>query len=269
MIYKIYKRVGETSLQALQRIQQIAKIEDEKITFAGRLDPMASGVLFALSGDDRFLKDELNKLDKRYSLSVLIGVSTDTGDILGILNESNAFKSRFAKSEFEAVLDDFVGEINWRYPCFSSKTYEGKQLIWHSLEGACPEKRPRYRGAIHSIKFKDILLLKKKELRERILDDLSKVRPSNADSKYRDFRIADVRRSWEKFFEKMDDSMSFQIIDLEALVTHSVYMRTLAEKIGERLGTSALALHIERLEFQALRNCVKKPIFDEYFIQHK
>ena len=51
-ILTLYKKLGETPLECLNRFKK-AHSEYEKIpmTYAGRLDPMAEGVLLVLAGD--------------------------------------------------------------------------------------------------------------------------------------------------------------------------------------------------------------------------
>ena len=47
------KKVGETLLQALNKLRKgFSFLENQKLTYAGRLDPMAEGKLLVLIGDE-------------------------------------------------------------------------------------------------------------------------------------------------------------------------------------------------------------------------
>ncbi|MDQ3244755.1 MAG: tRNA pseudouridine(55) synthase TruB, partial [bacterium] len=82
--YLLNKKEGETPLEALESFRVKAKIGKEvKMTYAGRLDPMASGLLIILAGEECKNKEKYLRLDKEYNFEVLFGFATDTYDILG------------------------------------------------------------------------------------------------------------------------------------------------------------------------------------------
>ena len=52
-ILKLYKKEGETPLEAIERFRRKnPEYRNEKMTYAGRLDPMAEGVLLVLAGNE-------------------------------------------------------------------------------------------------------------------------------------------------------------------------------------------------------------------------
>ena len=49
----IYKKVGETPLEALDRLRKIKpEYREETLSYAGRLDPVAEGVMLVLVGEE-------------------------------------------------------------------------------------------------------------------------------------------------------------------------------------------------------------------------
>jgi len=84
-ILLLNKKEGETPLEALNalRHKRGKKYQDIKMTYAGRLDPMASGVLLVLLGEETKNKEKYIALDKEYEFEVLFCVATDTYYILG------------------------------------------------------------------------------------------------------------------------------------------------------------------------------------------
>ena len=92
-VLPVYKNAGETPLECLERVRkQHPEFIHMPITYAGRLDPMAEGVLLLLIGDECMKKDEYLNLPKEYEVTVLFGFATDTYDLLGRVTEES--KSR-------------------------------------------------------------------------------------------------------------------------------------------------------------------------------
>ena len=83
-VLNIYKPVGISPLDAIKLLQEkFPEYKDVSITYAGRLDPMAEGVLILLTGKEVHKVKEYMKLDKEYEAEILFGFETDTYDILG------------------------------------------------------------------------------------------------------------------------------------------------------------------------------------------
>jgi tRNA U55 pseudouridine synthase TruB len=62
----IYKSLSETPLETIGKYRaQHPEIGDVKIGYAGRLDPMAEGLLLLLIGDENRNKKEFENLEKR------------------------------------------------------------------------------------------------------------------------------------------------------------------------------------------------------------
>src|SRR5690242_6674833 len=90
-IHALYKTLGETPLECIQRFKkENPEFEKVNMTYAGRLDPMAEGLLLVLSGELVKEKEKYLDLPKTYIVEVLWGVETDTLDILGILGSKNS-----------------------------------------------------------------------------------------------------------------------------------------------------------------------------------
>ena len=119
-IHIVYKKEAETPLQALVRFRESEQIpQSVPLTYAGRLDPLAEGVLVVLSGEAVHEKDLVNKLDKEYESEFLFGIKTDTYDLLGIPKEINT-----TPPTIESVVEKIttlVGHHYFPYPPYSSK----------------------------------------------------------------------------------------------------------------------------------------------------
>ena len=245
----LQKKIGETPLQTLGRFRDThPRYKDIPATYAGRLDPMASGKLLVLFGEECKKKEKYLNLDKVYEVEVLLGASSDTGDVLGVLDNSKFSKntSTYDSTQVQEVLQKEVGTFPRAYPIFSSKTVNGKPLFMYALEGTLETiDVPTHSEAIHSITYTGSYTLTTSELKQRITSLLALAPVSYEPSKTlgADFRIADVRKSWEKLF---DCEHTYQVLKIVVRCGSGSYMRSLATRIGEALGTQALALSIHR-----------------------
>ena len=132
----IEKEVGQTPLQALKVWkEQNPAYKNISASYAGRLDPMASGKLLILLGDECKKQKSYTKLDKEYEIEVLLDVGSDTGDALGLVE----YAGRHTRYDHNALLNALRAEVGRHmrpYPHFSSKTVGGKPLFLHALEGS-------------------------------------------------------------------------------------------------------------------------------------
>lgn len=239
----VEKRRGETPLAALTSWKAAhPAYAAHAATYAGRLDPMAEGALLILLGDECKRKPAYTKLDKEYEIEVLLGARTDTGDLLGMPERSPAPPDL---SLLREALRSELGTQERAYPRFSSKAVSGKPLFMHALEktGAAV---PTHHETIYRIDRVGSACLSAPELKERVLAALSRAPASDEPTKAlgADFRIGTIRPAWDRALT--DVEQEFTILSLRVACGSGTYMRTLAERIGERLGTYGCAYAIRR-----------------------
>src|SRR5690348_16589190 len=70
--------------------KQFPELATSRIGYAGRLDPMAEGLLLLLVGDENKQRVSYEKLAKVYSVELLFGFATDSHDILGLITDQDA-----------------------------------------------------------------------------------------------------------------------------------------------------------------------------------
>lgn len=242
------KRVGETPLMALQNWKMANPVYDKvPASYAGRLDPMASGKLLILLGEECKNQKQYTKLDKQYDIEVLIDVGSDTGDVLGIARYSGK-ETPVDNSVVREIIGREVGRHVRPYPHYSSKTVHGKPLFLHALMGQVHAVNvPTHEEHIYRIQLRDVTSLSSSELQNRITEALSRVPITDEPSKAlgANFRIDEVRTSWQEVFDEAHER-TFSILSLRVTCASGTYMRSLAERIGASLGTHALALSIHR-----------------------
>jgi tRNA pseudouridine55 synthase len=159
----VYKNGGETPLQALQRLKSAYLVLNSvPLSYAGRLDPLADGVLLVLSGKYNTERQKYLGLDKKYKVSVLLGVATDTGDVLGEIKEDVGkgeccgLCHSYIETEdkIKSVLSTFVGNVEFPYPAYSSKTIDGVPMHVLARKGTLLASHiPKNNFTIHAIDF--------------------------------------------------------------------------------------------------------------------
>ena len=238
-VVNLYKRVGETPLEALTRLRnENPLLKDQKMTYAGRLDPMAKGVLIVLVGDAVYDKDNYTALPKKYDFELLLGVETDTLDVLGCVEkiENTAFPS---KEELEKAMSLYRGVIDQKYPLYSSKTVEGVPLWSRVRSGESGFVTPSHEVEIYSLVQNEIYTLTCDEIFSSVYERVGYVNG--------DFRQDMIRESWKKeFLNKKNKGEKSVCISFSAHVSSGTYIRVLASDIAHALGTVGIAYAIVR-----------------------
>lgn len=240
----VNKKVGQTPLECINELKKAEpKLAHLPLTYAGRLDPLAEGVLIILIGDECLKKDEYLKLEKVYEVDVLFGFATDTYDLMGkIINLDPApLRAKLNTSFDEAlykILSQFTGRIKQSYPPYSSRTVDGKPLYQWAREGKLNEITiPSHDVFVEKIEIiKDGTIFGDKLL-NKIKKDVSLVGG--------DFRQKEIINIWQDTLKEKKEE-NFKTITLRIKCGSGVYVRGIAHEIGQTLGIPALALHIKR-----------------------
>lgn len=239
-VLNLYKKEGETPLERIGRFKdENPQYKDEKMTYAGRLDPMAEGVLLVLVGEECKNKDKYLSLYKEYEFEILQGFQTDTYDILGLPKQ----KSWASDTQLFVDWSSLIGNIKLEYPPYSSMTVEGKQLFQWAREGRLDEiKIPKIETKIFNINLLEDREIKKSDLKNNILNRVSKVKPNSLKKNGRggDFRQEEITEEWKKVLEKTEQE-TFSISKIKIKCSSGTYVRSIANKSG------GLAFSIKRL----------------------
>lgn len=241
------KKVGQTPLVALETWRSAhPEYSRTAACYAGRLDPMASGKLLILIGEECKNQRAYTNLDKEYEIEVLVGAGSDTGDVLGLPSLSKEVGIDMKK--ISEVLSRERGAHTRAYPSFSSKTVRGKPLFLHTLEGTISAiDIPTHIEHVYRIQHKGAYTMSSADLKVRVATFLSRVPRTSEPSKKlgEDFRVDAVQRAWEELFKSAPERQ-FLVLRLKVTCASGTYMRSLAGRIGEALGSRGLALSIHR-----------------------
>lgn len=242
----VEKYLGETPLQTIERFKVThPRYRDIPATYAGRLDPMATGKLIILFGEECKKKDQYIGLDKQYDVEVLLGIGSDTGDVLGITTSGTPITLP-PRAILVSKLQREVGTHEQPYPIYSSKTVNGKPLFMYALEETLDTiEIPTHPETIYDIRLLAVEHINTPLLQTHIQNTLSLTPVSLEQSKElgADFRIADVTKAWDTVFSF---DRAYAVLKIRVTCGSGAYMRSLAERIGSAFGTKALALSIHR-----------------------
>lgn len=236
----INKKEGETPLQALENFRLKNKeYKSISMTYAGRLDPMASGVLLILAGEETKNKEKYLSLDKEYEFSVLFGFSTDTYDILGKIVDIKYFNISEIdlRKNIIQILPSFLGNRNQKYPIYSSKTVDGVPLFEYARKNKKVEI-PNKEVIIKNLKLIKIKKINKEKLFYNIEKRINKLQG--------DFRQKEIVKIWNKKLSDKKSPEQFFVASFKIKCTSGTYVRSVSNEMGEKLGIPALAFSIKR-----------------------
>jgi len=243
----IDKKVGETPLQALENFRQTdKKLADLPLTYAGRLDPMASGKLLILIGEECKRRDSYTKFDKEYEFEILLGFKSDTGDVLGLAESGEEKEFKFSEKPIYAMAEMVVGTHTLPYPAFSSKTIDGKPLFHYAIEGKLDEiEIPASKVRVCKMEYCGKRQISGSEMLKNIESRISLLKVDESDLRIgSDFRKSEILECWEKF-QKFEERQ-FVLLKFRTVVSSGTYIRALVPIMAKRLGTCGLAYSIHR-----------------------
>ncbi len=139
-VVAIDKPVEWTSHDAVQRLRSILGVRE--IGHAGTLDPFATGALVCGVGRGTKVISYLADLPKEYRGVILLGRTTDTGDITGETIEERPV-DRIDLERLREIAASFVGRVEQIPPVISAIKLQGRRLYDLAREGVEVELRPR------------------------------------------------------------------------------------------------------------------------------
>lgn len=229
MIVEVQKKIGETPNELIENFKRERDIT-EKVAFAGRLDPMASGKMILLTGVDCKKISEFCGYKKLYSFKCIKGIKTDTGDILGI--------PRISKSN--DINDLKPNKFYQEYPAYSSKCVDGKPLWKWAREGELDHITiPGKMVEIYNVLVNDTISISSDDLFIEIKDKINQLSEKNRDN----FRVDIILNTWKNLLESMDNKIEVESYIL--FVSSGTYIRGICGWIN---GT---AMDIHRMEIVA------------------
>ncbi len=240
-VISVNKPVGLTPNQMIKKVRQhFPNFQFEKIGFAGRLDPMAKGVLLLLVGGANFEREKYLNLDKTYQFQALLGIETDSYDLLGLLETLNY---NIPPENYQKIIEEYIkeslGPKEQPYPPFSTKPVRGKELFKWAREGKISQiEIPTKQITIFNFKQIQESTITREELQSYLKEKISKIEGV--------FRQEEILQRWDAFFNKNPQQSEFPTVTFEVTCSSGTYVRSLVQNLGKKLGCNALTFDINR-----------------------
>lgn len=232
----VYKSLGITPFDVIKKIRarypQYASI---KIAYAGRLDPMAEGLLLLLLGDTCKERERFERLSKKYSFTALFGIESDTYDILGLVKP--AYPQPITHAIISALLPQYCRTFTQEYPPFSSARVDGKPLFYwarHNLLHTITI--PKKKVSVNTFTLDTFSTISTDELQSIVTSRIMEV--------VGDFRQQEILASWEKILPSLPSLLTQVTCTISC--SSGTYIRSLVHDIGKKLNTGALTLSLKR-----------------------
>ncbi|HVX93256.1 MAG TPA: hypothetical protein VHA74_04055 [Candidatus Dojkabacteria bacterium] len=236
-IINVYKPLSLSSLDMIKRFQEkFPEYAQSTMSYAGRLDPMAHGVLILLVDEENLKRRDHEKGNKIYEFKILVGFSTDTYDILGMIDKSSTEK--LTEKQIQEVIPMFTGKIMQSFPPYSAYRIKRRPLyIWASQNKLNEITIPKKEREILSLELIKIEQIDKSQLLKEITERLNNVTG--------EFRQKVILEQWHNLLKGQNDTM-FQIVTMKSEVSSGTYVRQLVHDIGEELNLPMCVFEIYR-----------------------
>jgi tRNA pseudouridine55 synthase len=232
MIYLANKPLGWTPLQALQGLQSQNQISGS-LTYAGRLDPAASGLLLLLDSSELSKREEYLALPKTYMAEFVFGIATDTQDLLGIPTQSSHTLPTQAATT--VAIKQLVGTHVLPVPKFSAIPINGKPSWYWQHQAASPPTPPSRKMVITDI---DIT-----ETGEILFADLYKKVLNLTQSVEGNFRQTQIQEAWDRYATTTQQLKWVRT----CIACHSgTYIRSICMQLEQQLHTPTVLSSLTR-----------------------
>ncbi len=240
-MFGLYKPPGATPLEALKEFKtDNPEHRNKKLGYAGRLDPLAEGVLLVLEDNELKNQWEYMNMDKEYVAEILFGFQTDSYDLLGVPTNRKLqiTNDKFEIKKLEDTLKGFEGEFEYYPPPYSAVRVQGKPLFWWAKNNKLDEINiPRREGYIYKLEY-----LGAREIKtDKLLESIEK----KVDSVQGDFRQPEIKKEWKSILEKENEEI-FPLIKVRVETSRGVYIRSLAREIGKKLRVDSVLFDLKR-----------------------
>jgi tRNA pseudouridine(55) synthase len=248
-VITIYKKKGETPYEALMRLR-LARPEYAALplSYAGRLDPMAEGVLIVLVGEENKYREKYLDLEKTYKVQILFGIGTDTYDVLGkVIDVKNI---PISETEVRQAIKKYSGIFSQPYPPYSSKPVLGKPLFEWARAGKLQEIQiPEHDVEVFSCEVSTFFEINASDILNQVAKDIRLVTG--------DFRQGEILATWHTALT--NSAQKFMVAECTITASSGTYMRGIADALGKDLLSKAIAFSIIRTRVgrHSIDECLK------------
>ena len=239
MIVKYIKEAGHTMNQTIDKYKKENNI-NEKVCYCGRLDPMARGLVYLLVGDNCKDMEKHLQHKKEYQFEILFGLSTDTDDPLGIINNHIVVNYEDV-NKYKIIIHDFIENLikkpfNQNFHDYSSKRVKGKPL-WEYKKNNIKIDKPSHSVTIDNYHINEIKKYNSNDWINNIINTINKIDKKN------DFRQENIINQYN--LTKLSNDI--YTLPITITVSSGFYVRQLVSDIKNHINIPILTYDINRL----------------------
>lgn len=248
---KYWKTYGTTSNAFADEMKSILK--EDRLCYAGRLDPMAQGYMLFLTGEDvSHMRFHLPH-QKTYEFNMVLGISTESLDMVSIITEKELLQDNQEDRAFiERCLYAFIdGYTTQAYPMVSSYVMRQggirKPLWWYAKENI-PVTPPIKEVTIVESKIGESVYVTPKQF---AFDAILRCDTVLNDKTKRDLNICAVK---EQYLEMLSENVATNknkyvlCCPMKLRVSSGFYIRQFCADFGKYIGIPCIASDITRTE---------------------
>jgi tRNA pseudouridine55 synthase len=230
------KEAGITMNQFIETYKKENNID--KVCYCGRLDPMARGKICLLNDDECKNMDKYNKCSKTYKFEIIFGISTDSDDPLGIIDEIHTIN---CIDKYIDIIKKYIkiGPFEQEFHSYSSKRIKGKPL-WHYKKNNIDIDKPVHNVEIFNILYDDIKIYNVNSWIENIINIINKI------DKKCDFRQDTIIKQYIEFKELN----TIYSLPITITVSSGFYIRQLVNDIKKYINIPILTFDINRIDIK-------------------
>jgi tRNA pseudouridine(55) synthase len=223
----VYKRIGETTAELSSRIKN--KYDSQKVAICGKLDPMARGLTRVLTDDKTKLMDNFLKNDKTYEFNIVLGIKTDTDDIMGMIKSIDITGNHYIE-DIKSKIDDICSFKEQHFHPFSAikiKIGDKRQSLhqWTQERNMDMLQLPKKNVQVLSKEYGDIQTISIDNYYKNIKNRLGTINMKHIST----FRVPEILTSWDECMQTMhkSDVKYITILPVKLRVSSGFYIRML------------------------------------------
>jgi tRNA U55 pseudouridine synthase TruB len=229
-----------------------------KYCYCGRLDPMASGKVLFLEDTECTKMEEYLSCDKEYTFDICCGISTDTDDILGIIDEINLDtlntfdtpKDNHSYNSLYMNIQRLIQKTTQQYHKFSAFQIkkDGKRVNLCELS-----KQKQLDGIVipsKKVEVYSITQLNKKIVNFKYYISIIKEKINQLDDSNNYYRTKEIQQQWKDLYESISNESSFYLVSYtyKIKVSSGFYIRQLVADLKNMCQFPLMVLNIHRTQ---------------------
>lgn len=249
MLY-VYKPIGQTCGELVKQLMQ-TQCTYKKVAFCGRLDPLAHGQMLCIFDDETKNTKQHLEHDKTYEFRFVIGLSTDTTDVMGLFNNEHYDDEINVNILLEYIKNiELNKQFQQKYHKFSSFAVKEimtikKMPLWYWSSKNISTKDYYKNVTIYNL---DIISTQEVMLKDVVAEAIKNI---NSITNQEQFRIPTILKQYSLLLE--DPLKKLVEIKIKATVSTGFYVRQFIQDLADHFHVKMIVVEIYRSEIIQLQ----------------